>query len=526
MKSIYKILNERINLIPYFVLIYGIYQQVISYISRLNEPLLGMFEFRETQTAISAYWMMQGGPKIIYQTPVLGAPYTIPFEFPFFQWLTSLLSYLTPLSIQSSARTISFLFFGICLGLSYKIISSLNFGREVIILFIGLICLSPLYLYWSATSMIESMALAFALAWLLTYILFLRTDRVIYLSLAVVFGIMAALEKITTFPSILFIGAVLTIIYFYKNWTSELNGSFAFIRRNTIKALLLLSTVILPIIALQIWLNFADSAKANSNLGLAITSDSLRSFNFGTLEQRLDLENWKKVIFGRIFNHTLGSGWLIILFLGAAFVKQKKAILSILVCFTAFLLAPLLFFKLHMVHHYYQYANGIFLIFASAIVFHEGLKKQSIISSISLILTCFFMSVTFSSVFIKTNYMKPSQSGIAKSTIPTGQWIQNNTPLNSALYVFGIDWSSHMHFYANRKGVAAKRGMSYEQLDSILLDVNNYTGGQDLGAVVVCDRVYKDWEDKGKVKSRIVRLKVFLSTKTYVDKFNSCSLYN
>ena len=525
MKSMRKLLNESINLVPYFVLIYGIYQQFMSYIVRLNEPLLGMFEFRETQTAISAYWMMQGGPKIIYQTPVLGAPYTIPFEFPFFQWLTSLLSSLTSLPIQSSARTISFVFFWICLGLSYKIIRSMNFGKEVIVIFIGLICLSPLYLYWSSTSMIESMALAFALAWLLNYILFLKTDKVIYLSLAIVFGIMAALEKITTFPSVLLVGAVLTIAYFCKDWISEHNGFIAFIRCNAIKALLLLSTVILPIIALQIWLYFADSAKANGTLSLAITSDSLKSFNFGTLNQRLDPENWKKLI-ERVLDHTLGSGWLIILLLGAAFVKQKKPILSILVCFAAFLIAPLLFFKLHMVHYYYQYANSIFLLFASAIVFNEVLKKQSIISSISLILTCFFMSVTFSSVFIKTNSMKPSQSSIARSTIPTGQWIQNNTSLNSALYVFGIDWSSHMHFYAKRKGVAAKRGMSYEQLDSILLDVTNYTEGQELGAVVVCDRVYKDWEDKGKAKSRIVRLKAFLSTKTFVDKFNSCSIYN
>ncbi len=64
--------NAYLQNTPYAILVFAIYQQIAAYYSRLGEPLLGMYEFRETQTALSAYWMSVGGPKLIYETPVLG----------------------------------------------------------------------------------------------------------------------------------------------------------------------------------------------------------------------------------------------------------------------------------------------------------------------------------------------------------------------------------------------------------------------------------------------------------------------
>lgn len=40
----------------------------------LNKPLLDLHSFRQTQTAISVWRIMQGGPWLAYETPVLGAP--------------------------------------------------------------------------------------------------------------------------------------------------------------------------------------------------------------------------------------------------------------------------------------------------------------------------------------------------------------------------------------------------------------------------------------------------------------------
>lgn len=523
MKSAIQRLNEFMGYAPYLLIIFGFYRQCVSYISRINEPLLGMFEFRETQTAISAYWMTQGGPKIIYETPVLGAPYTIPFEFPFFQWFTAFLAWVSPLDIGSSARTISFLCFGLCLFLAYKIIRLLEFSRQTTILFMGLVCLSPLYLYWSATSMIESMALAFALAWLLTYLKFLHSSNYLYLVLSLIFGVMAALEKITSFPPVLLVGGILTLIHFYENWRENPNGLVEFFQRNILKAIFLLSTVIIPVIAVDIWVHFADTAKAQNSMGRTVTSEALRNFNFGTIEQRLRVDEWKNVIFGRSLDHILGTGWFVILLMAAAFLRSTKDLIAVGLCFSAYLIAPLLFWRLHIVHYYYQYANGIFLLFGTAVIFREGFKKQRAVTASALLIVSFLMTTTFTNVF--QSYMTPSKSGIAKRTIPPGDWIQKNTSQDSALYVFGNDWSSHVHLYAKRKGIAAKRGLTYQQVDDMLTNISVHTGGKPLESILVCERVYRDWKDEGKTQSRIKRLEAFLATREFIQKFDRCSLY-
>jgi hypothetical protein len=54
--------------------------------STLNQPLIDRHEFRQTQTALSALFMQPGLEGLLnYETPVLGAPWSIPFEFPLFQ---------------------------------------------------------------------------------------------------------------------------------------------------------------------------------------------------------------------------------------------------------------------------------------------------------------------------------------------------------------------------------------------------------------------------------------------------------
>ena len=41
--------------------------------------------WRQAQTAITAYFIQQGGPWIAYETPVLGPPWRIPHEFPVYE---------------------------------------------------------------------------------------------------------------------------------------------------------------------------------------------------------------------------------------------------------------------------------------------------------------------------------------------------------------------------------------------------------------------------------------------------------
>ena len=70
---------------------------IISYIYSLwslsigwTNPILDQHGFRQTQTAISTYYLLQGSPWLAYETTVLGFPWSIPMEFPLYQWLVAL----------------------------------------------------------------------------------------------------------------------------------------------------------------------------------------------------------------------------------------------------------------------------------------------------------------------------------------------------------------------------------------------------------------------------------------------------
>jgi hypothetical protein len=58
--------------------------------------LINIFS-QQTQTALTAFWHLRGSPILAYETPVVGYPWSIPFEFPTFQILAAGLS-LTGLS--------------------------------------------------------------------------------------------------------------------------------------------------------------------------------------------------------------------------------------------------------------------------------------------------------------------------------------------------------------------------------------------------------------------------------------------
>src|SRR5690349_3116714 len=68
---------------------------------------LSIHNFRQTQTAITSYYMIRGGPFLKYETPVFGVPWSIPFEFPLYQWIVAKASVSFDLSLESAGRAVS-----------------------------------------------------------------------------------------------------------------------------------------------------------------------------------------------------------------------------------------------------------------------------------------------------------------------------------------------------------------------------------------------------------------------------------
>lgn len=84
-------------------------------IKYVNQVPLELYSFRQTQTALTAYWFVKNGFSLAYETPVGGPPWSIPFEFPVYQYIVALASQITNNSLDATGRAVSFLFLVLCL---------------------------------------------------------------------------------------------------------------------------------------------------------------------------------------------------------------------------------------------------------------------------------------------------------------------------------------------------------------------------------------------------------------------------
>ena len=63
--------------------------------------------FRQTQTALTSYTLLNGGPFFRYETPVLGAPWSIPFELPLYQWLAAKMAQITGMGLNAAGQLVN-----------------------------------------------------------------------------------------------------------------------------------------------------------------------------------------------------------------------------------------------------------------------------------------------------------------------------------------------------------------------------------------------------------------------------------
>ncbi|MEZ4846386.1 MAG: hypothetical protein R2877_05425 [Bdellovibrionota bacterium] len=145
-----------------WILLVGLFAVVVQLICSLhgwNKRLLDLHAFRQTQTAISTYYMVEEGLAIDYQTPVLGKPWQIPMEFPSYQLLVASLVKVSKAPLEQTGRFVSMLFFYLSilsclLILRQWTIDASSDGHRICDPFDE----PALYMFWS-TFMIESMAL-------------------------------------------------------------------------------------------------------------------------------------------------------------------------------------------------------------------------------------------------------------------------------------------------------------------------------------------------------------------------------
>ena len=476
----------------------------------LNQPIADLHQFRQTQTAISAYWIWRGGPWLAYETPVLGYPWSIPFEFPIYQYLMAALR-VVGISLEAGGRLISFAFY---LGLLWPLrvlLKNLGLGRTDYLILSILLMTSPLYVYWSRTVMIESCALFFGFAWFAFLIQFLRTSSWRDAVLATGFGILAMLTKVTTFPGFGIIGVVAAVAAAWQMYRHGLS------KQDVGKLLAVACIGLAPLACELAWATYSDHVKEQNILGLSLTSAALSGWNFGTLEQRLSSDFWQATIMKRIFPDVLGLGWIVGLIVFAGVVRSTRYAVPLGLAVLGFLTPMLLFTNLHMVHNYYQYANGVFLLaavgFGLAAIAHSGWRVLCVV--------LLFLVVIGEIVYFNAGFARAIQADASKNRqIQIALLAKSMTQPDQALLIFGDDWSPAIAYEAERKAIMVPNWAEPQTVRRILNNPEDYLGGVKLGAAIYCAGPERQY------LANLQDLQAFFSIRTALGDAGGCRLFS
>lgn len=468
-----------------FLVLAGLAYSLHALATVWSAPILEKHQFRQTQTALSAYWLLQGGPALAYQTPVVGAPWVIPFEFPLYQWCVAGVARLG-VPLDSAGRLVSWLYYAASLPLAAYVLRRIGLPRDMILGALVLWLFSPLYVFWSRTFMIESCAVFLALAFLAGLVLYLDLLRrkaglsLLVLATALMAGaaVLAALVKITTFFAFALAGGAITLHAMITAW-----------RRDGLKAALIAGiapglAVLAALVATSWWVAFSDALKAQSPIGALLTSTALHDWNFGT-EKLADSTFWRSVVAGRATSDAVGSRLGLIVALAGLLLPRTRTVAAAgLVLYVA---PFLVFTNLHNVHNYYQYANALFLVLAVGAGVWAVSQLPGVRPALARTAAGLLLLVLAAGEMIALPYQLPPVSAeIQARTLAVAQEAARLTGKDEAIFVFGYEWSSEIAYYAQRRAVSVPNWATDTVVATDPRDLRRWIGKAPLGAVVDC----------------------------------------
>jgi hypothetical protein len=211
-----------------------------------------------------------------------------------------------------------------------------------------------------------------------------------------------------------------------------------------------------------LWVKYTDMVKMGNPIGAMLTSESLSSWNFGVLGQRFSVDFWRDVVYGRVIKGTsfyfLGVFLVLYFCIFAKDFNLKRIIYSGL---ALFIFPFLIFSKLHAVHDYYQFANGVYWIVAFSVVLVSMLDKYCNERKLFYVFT--IIALVGSNLFAYNRIYGDNKNGKLNSwadrTLKLASYIKQNTKSDDRLIIYGFDWSSELAFYSQRRSLTLPWGI-------------------------------------------------------------------
>ena len=302
--------------------------------------------YRQTQTALATLWMSSSESWIDFIFPVFGYPWLLPMEYPIFQIISNLISKLEIFSIETSGRSLSLVIYYLSL-IPIRYILKNKIHNDL--LFYIFYLTSPLLLYFSSKFLIDGFVFFLSVSVFATFLMLVKDFSIRNVILFIFFCNLCGLQKITGLMAALSGCGVYFIFYLIS-----LKDKNSFIEIFKFSFVFLIS-IILPIL----WVIYSDEIKNSFYLTSFLTSDALANWNYGNLNQRLDIYNlaklfgWRITVLGGMF-----ALFLRLLLFRFNKLEENKIAIS---CLTCGLFGPIFFFNLYLVHDYYLISSLAFI---------------------------------------------------------------------------------------------------------------------------------------------------------------------
>ncbi len=459
-----------------------------------DKSLVGLHGFRQAQTALTTYYFIHEGFAFNYQTPVLGKPWSIPFEFPFYQIMVALWDEVTRMDLDAAGRFVSVAFWIACI---FPLLGIFRWWvREGTLRWGLLLFLASTFtsIYWADSFMIESTALFLSLVYIYTLVESMRRPSEWLVLLAISIGVAAGLQKLTTF----FIACVPAFGFVAMDFYGRpLDATF------WRKAAYFCIAVVVPLGVATAWMHHADSLKVLNPLARDfVTSSALSTWNFGTLGQRVSFVVWARIIG---IEEDLGLGRGSYFLLGGALLTILTAIwrgryrMQIVILTAAYLAGPLVFTNLFYIHEYYNFENGIYLNMAFGLAL-IGLV-ESFSSSVSLRLgLCHAILLAFSAVGLFNYYRTCGPVIFGRPS--SAEVLQALAILSAAgnrqdvILVYGLDWDPTVPYYSERKAIMDRQALPLDDpkiKESLsLLSPDEHIAAMVIGPLAKVDQSFVD----------------------------------